>query len=51
METISGCALVQQFSVVKLNVLVDRVTFFTGLKVLPGRSPTRDICAMMVSLA
>ncbi len=50
-ETTRGCALVQQFSVVKLNVLVDRVTFFTGLKLFPGRSPTRDICAVMVSLA
>ena len=35
----------------KLNIMVDRVTFFTGLKLFPGRSPTRDICAVMVSLA
>ena len=51
METTRGCALAQQFSVVKLNVVVERVTFFTGLKPFPGRSPRRDICAVMVSLA
>lgn len=50
-ETTSGCALVQQFSVVKLKVLVERVMFLTGLKPFPGRSPCRDICAVMVSLA
>ena len=51
MDTTRGCALVQQFSVVKSNVVVDRVMFFTGLKPFPGRSPRKDICAVMVSFA
>lgn len=46
-----GCALVQQFSVVKLKACVDSVMFFTGLKLFPGRSPRREIWAVMVSLA
>ena len=38
-----GCALVQQFSVVKLKASCDSVMFWVGLKPFPGRSPLSDI--------
>ena len=38
-----GCALVQQFSVVKLKASRDSVMFWVGLKPFPGRSPLSDI--------
>ena len=38
-----GCALVQQFSVVKLKASRDSVMFLVGLKPFPGRSPFNDI--------
>ena len=50
-EMTRGCALAQQFSMVKRKALVERVMFLAGLKPFPGRSPRRDICAVMVSFA
>ena len=41
----------QQFSVVKLKVSMEREMLATGLKLFPGRSPLRDIRAVMVSFA
>lgn len=46
-----GWALAQQFSVVKLKVSMEREMLATGLKLFPGRSPLREICAVMVSFA